>query len=430
MTIRAKTNDMRGWNPSRIDEWIARVGNIEIAYLLKSGFWLNLNTGINLLLAFGLSIVFANFLSKEVYGTYQYLLSILAFLSAFTLSGMNSAITRSAALGYDGVLRAAVRPQLLWNLIPAVLGLGISTYYLLQGDMRLGLGMLAVACAIPVLATFNTYGAFLIGKKSFRLYFFYSTTANVLYYVGMTLAVLLFPAALPIIFANLALTSFTAWFMHRKVARALPKDAPTDPDLVRYGKHLSVQNGFGTMANQVDSLLVFQLLGPVQLAIYSIATLIPERLGGFLKNLTTSTLPRFTEQTGPEIRRHLAHTALLFFVGISTIIALYCLILPNLFALVYPQYLEAVPYSQVFSLTLVIAVGNMIGMVLLAHRRIRRLYTVNTVMPILQVTLQAIGIIGWGLWGLVWARVLGSALFIVATSILVWSGPLTTHEKL
>ncbi|HEV7121319.1 MAG TPA: oligosaccharide flippase family protein, partial [Candidatus Paceibacterota bacterium] len=154
----------------------------DVAYYLTSGFWLNANSAVTLLLSFGISIAYANFLPKEVYGTYQYLLSLFSILGAFTLSGMNSAITRSVARGYEGALRSSILPQLRWNLISTGIALCFTAYYFLHAEQTLSLGMAFIAIALPIITTFNSYGAFLIGKKAFRTFFAYSSAVSIAYY--------------------------------------------------------------------------------------------------------------------------------------------------------------------------------------------------------------------------------------------------------
>ncbi len=394
----------------------------DASYIARSNWWLNLHTTVTLVLSFGASVLFANLLPKAEYGMYQYLLSILALLTALTLTGMNSAITRSVAQGHEGSLRASIRPQLLWSLLSVAAALTFSGYYALRGNSMLAVGSLLIAVALPIVTTFNSYGAYLAGKQAFRSYFVISTTANILYYACIVAVVLLFPDALALLFANLLITSICAVIAYAYTVWKYKPASARDPDLTTYGQHLSFLNFFGTVAAQIDNFLVFHFLGPVQLAVYSIATLIPERLGGFLKNLTTSMLPRFSEQSFATIRASLFRTAIAIALAISVIVMLYAAVLPLLFSLVYPQYAEAIPYSQVFALTLFVAVGNFIGTPLMAHRRLRRIYALNTVLPIIQIVLQVGGILLWGLWGLIFARIATTALFILATIPLIRIG--------
>ncbi|HEV7121683.1 MAG TPA: oligosaccharide flippase family protein, partial [Candidatus Paceibacterota bacterium] len=280
-----------------------------------------------------------------------------------------------------------------------------------------------IAIALPLITTFNSYGAFLIGKKAFRTFFAYSSAVSIVYYACILIAVLYYPSALILVLVNLAITALGAFILYMVTLRSFKPAAQDDPDLLTYGKHLTLMNMFTTVASQLDNVLVFHFLGPAQLATYSFATLIPEKLSGFLKNLTNSALPRFAEQRFSEIRAQLLRNASLLALAIFIGILFYISVLPFFFSFVYPRYLDAVTYSQIFSLTLLAAVGNYVGTSLLAHRRIRRLYALNTLGPIAQLAAQVIGILFWGLLGLVIARVLWTFFFILISIPLVTLEP-------
>lgn len=395
---------------------VQRAIGVDLRYALSSGLWLNLGSAVTILGAFVVSVAFANLLPKESFGTYQYLLSILALLSAFTLTGMNAAITRAVAQGDDGALRASIRPQIAWNSFSALAALAISAYYLLNGDLRLGLGSACVALALPLITTFNSYGAFLVGKKAFRTHFVFTSLASVAYTVTIVVALLFFPAVLPLVAVNLAFTALAPIALYLLTVRAyrLPARA-RDPDTLSYGKHLSLMNLFGTVSYQIDTFLVFHVLGPVALATYSMATLIPERLGGMLKNVTNAMLPRFAEQPVARIREGIVRKTVLFSALVGALAAGYALAAPFFFSLVYPQYLDAVPYTQAFALTLFIGVGNFVGAALLAHRKVRALYLLNTVTPVVNVAFVAAGLLLGGLWGIVLGRIIAGAAFVLLT---------------
>lgn len=406
---------------------------LDIRYALSSGFWLNMNSVVTILGSFLISIAFANLLSKEMFGTYQYLLSIFSILTAFTLTGMNPAITRAVAQGNDSSLRASIRPQLVWSAFSSLIAFLLSAYYLLNGDSRLGIGSICIAIALPFVTTFNSYGAFLIGKKAFRTYFFYSSGANIAYYVLMILTIYFVPSVVPLVAVNLSLTALSPIILYLLTIRTYRlKKATLDKETLTYSKHLSLMNLVGSVSQQIDNFLVFHFLGPVQLAAYSMATLIPDRLSGVFKNFTNAILPRFSEQSLVRLRSSILRKALvMLFPVVGTIVA-YVVLVPYLFSWIYPQYVDIVPYTQILSLTLLITIGNFIGTVLLAHRKIKGLYIANSVAPVANLVFQSIGIIFWGLWGLILGRIFAGVLFLLLIVPIVFlstketeNGPLT-----
>ena len=101
----------------------------DVIYLVKGGSWLSLGevatSGSSLLWA----IAFASFVPIEVYGTYKYLMAVLAVFSLFTLTGMNKAVTQAAARGYEGSLLPALGTKIRWGLLGLAASLLMSGYY-------------------------------------------------------------------------------------------------------------------------------------------------------------------------------------------------------------------------------------------------------------------------------------------------------------
>ncbi|MGH7174938.1 MAG: hypothetical protein ACREGR_01095, partial [Minisyncoccia bacterium] len=88
----------------RFLRWSEKYTKTDMVYLAGAGFWSNLNFVIVSVFALLLSIAFANFLPKDVFGLYQYLLSLSALLTAITLASMNFAVSQSVARGFEGDL--------------------------------------------------------------------------------------------------------------------------------------------------------------------------------------------------------------------------------------------------------------------------------------------------------------------------------------
>jgi O-antigen/teichoic acid export membrane protein len=402
--------------------WTERYTKTDMVYLATSGFWINLNFAFVSVFSFLLSIAFANFLSQTQYGVYQYLLSIAGILAAFTFTGFNTSITQSVARGYEGTLRASIRPQLLWNLVPALAAFLWSGYYILLGQTMLGAGIAFIGISLPIINTYNSYGGYLSGKQDFRRLALYLIAGNAAYYICIFAGILVFPQALLLIFINLFVTTLTTFILYKRVADRIDPRAGADPGALGYAKHLSTVNGVATIAGQIDNILVFHFLGAADLALYSIASLLPERLGGFFKSLTSAAIPRLAGRDLGEVRTSIGRR--LFVVLLSTLViaGLYMLAAPFLFRLIYPKYIGAIGYSQFYALTLVSYVGSLVTSVFYAHRKTRELYILNTVVPVAQIIVQVSGIILWGLWGLVGAKVVSSLISSTANLIALRQG--------
>ena len=75
---------------------------LDLDYFFKSGFWLGLFQISNLGKALILSLAFANLVSIEAYGKYNFVLTFISFASVFTLSGLGASMVQSVARKYYG----------------------------------------------------------------------------------------------------------------------------------------------------------------------------------------------------------------------------------------------------------------------------------------------------------------------------------------
>jgi O-antigen/teichoic acid export membrane protein len=391
----------------------------DMVYLARGGFWLNSTVIFTSLFSFILSIAFANLLPKETYGIYQYILSVSGLLTAFTFSGMNTAITQAVARGYDGVLMASIRPQLKWNLIPALAAVIWALYYLVNDNITLFFGMMLVSVSLPIINTFNSYSAFLNGKKEFKKMALYYMSNMFIYYMLMFLCIIFVPYAIALVFVNLIINSIVIWVIYRRViAKFAPVDT-NDASIKPYAYHLSFMNVCGTIAANIDNFLVFHYLGAASLATYSLATILPEKIGGLFKFIPTASFPKFVEKSPEEIKASILRKLLPLSIFVILPIIAYVLVAPHVFRVLYPQYLDAVPYSQIYSLTLISIMSSIIITAFHAHKKVRELYILNTVLPIFQIMIQVIAIILWGFMGLVISKVISALLLNLSTLLLI-----------
>lgn len=394
----------------RLLRWSERYTKTDMLYLAGVGLWTNLNFGITTVLAFLLSVAFANLLPRDVYGVYQYLISISALISAVCLGGMNAAVTPSVARGFEGDLRASIRAQLYWNIVPTLIGLGVAVYYALHANTTIAVGMVGVALLSPLVSAFNTYGAFVGGKRDFRTLFVYTTIINVAYYVCIFAALAFVPNATFLVFVNLGVNAAATIFVYRRTLKKYKPNDKVDPETVPYGAHLSVMSAFGTVISQLDSVLVFHFLGPVSLAVYSFATLIPERLGGLFGFIGSAALPKFATRTVGELKDSIWGKTVRAAIAGALGALVYALAAPWLFKLFFPKYLDAIFYTQVYSVIVVFIAANLVSSALQAKGLKRELYITSFVNPVLLIALQIPLLLVYGIMGMLVARIISDAI--------------------
>jgi len=387
--------------------WASKRFHIDADYWLTNGFWLITRRVISMVFTFALAIAFANLLSKETYGTYKYVLSIFGIVASFTLSGMNTAVDQSIARGFDSALRDGYRIKKRWNMIASLVAVGLALYYFQAGNLSFAGAYLLFAIVFPLWDASLLFDEYLRAKENFKK----SALYDMVQHIGVSTALLVALFILPrtaVVFVAVWLivqAGFSVYF-YRKVSRTIPEDTPRDAGTLRYAGHLSVMGIVGTVANQLENILLFRMLGPASLAVYTFAAAIPEQMKGVLANIGTMAFPRFAKRTLEESRSSLVRkTPILFCIG-AVAVGAYVFIAPWLYETFFPAYTDAVLYSQLFSLSLLNMTIAPAAVILQAHKKTEEQYVSNILWPIVRIVVVTVGVIGWGILGAVIARII------------------------
>jgi len=383
-----------------------RYTKTDMVYLAKGGFWLTLGQVVSSLAAFLLAIAFANLLPKEIYGTYKYILSLLGILAIPTLSGMGTAVTRAVAQGYDGSFVPALKLKIKWGLFGGLASIGLAAYYYLNGNLQLTLAFLITAIFIPFMDAFTLYGALLQGKKEFAVATRYGIWIKIVAATSIFITLYFTTNLFAILFIYLA--SYTLLrLLFLKISLKYLENKKEDPGTISYGKHLSLMGIIGLIAAQIDKILVFHFIGAAELAIYSIAIAMPEQIKSLLKNVSNLAFPKFAEKNSVEIKTTFYKKMRLFSLFLLVIVFFYILVAPIIFRLFFPQYLESIIYSQIFSLGLLnIPIVFLINPLLQSQGRKKELYEIQINSSIIQIILMAGLTYFYGILGLIIARLI------------------------
>jgi O-antigen/teichoic acid export membrane protein len=179
-------------------------------------------------------------------------------------------------------------------------------------------------------------------------------------------------------------------------------NAETDPALIGYGKHISYMNFFGTLANQLDKILVFHWMGAVELAIYSFAIAIPEQIKGSYKNLFSIALPKMTS-ADPKLLRASVLDKFYRLTAITVVVVVaYYFAAPYIYQVFFPKYLASVWYSQVYMLGLITVPGiALFGSYFQVKQDTATLYKITLAGNAVTIFLTAVLIYSFGLAGAV-----------------------------
>lgn len=394
-----------------------------MVYLAKGGFWIGIGQVVSSLSTFGLAVAFANLLPPEVYGTYKYALGLAGMFAVFTLPGNATALSRAVARGNDGNLRTATRERILWSIAGLFVALALALYYFLAGNYLLASASVIIACTLPIFDTFTLYAAFLTGKKDFKTQTLYHAITQ-----GVSVAVLITTT----FFTDNLIILLLAYFLplaairylfYRTTVGRIADDARIDPAMSTYGKHLSAMNVLNSIASNIDKLLLWHFLGPIQLAVYAFAIAIPEQMKGPLKGMGELVLPKFSGKSPEEVARALPGfwKKMWMYTGALCVVSLsYVLIAPIIFSVFFPLYMDSVLYSQLFALSIPAAASIVPLAVLSAQKKTGAQYFLNIAQPLIQTLLFFLLIPPWGIMGAIVAWIAGryaATLLTVITTV-------------
>ncbi|MBX4181447.1 oligosaccharide flippase family protein [Candidatus Parcubacteria bacterium] len=392
----------------------------DMVYLAKGGFWITFGQVFSNILSLGLLIAFANFLPKETYGLYRYILSLASVLNVFTLTGMNNAVARSVASGDEGALRSSVRYQLKWNVIMLLAFWTLSGYYFLHHDQLFSASFFILGLFVPATLAFNTYGSYLEGKKDFRSASIFNILSTFIYVLGAFAALFIKGEVIWLILAYALTTFFTTYVFYKITLRRFHPPLHTSGEAITYGRELTFIGFVDPIASQLDKILLTHFWGPAQLAVYALAMAVPERAISLIKNWVGLGFPNFASKTAKELN-HLFYTRIIqgLIVGILCF-GMYMLLAPYLFAYLLPKYLDALPYSKILALSFIFAIPNRYVSLLLVSQKFSKTIFINSIIQnVIKISLYLILGISGGITGLVLAFVLVNLLGMIA-NITIW----------
>ncbi|HEY5382969.1 MAG TPA: hypothetical protein VIJ88_00190, partial [Candidatus Paceibacterota bacterium] len=164
----------------RILRWSEKYTKTDMVYLFRGGSLSLLGQGASVLASLALAVAISHFVSKESYGTYKYVLSIVTMLSVFSLNSLGSAVFQSAAQGFDGALKKAFWLNIRWSAAIFVGTFALAAYYFASGNGTIAIAVLIGGSLSPFVASVSLFGSFLGGKKDFSRLLTYGVLDNVI----------------------------------------------------------------------------------------------------------------------------------------------------------------------------------------------------------------------------------------------------------
>jgi O-antigen/teichoic acid export membrane protein len=407
-----------------------RYTRTDMVYLAKGGFWLTLTRIIGAIAGLVATLALANFLSKDDFGLYKYVLTLAGIASAFSLSGIGSAITQAAARGFHGTLRFGFKAATRYGHLTSAVALVMAGYYAYADHMILAGSLVIVALLQPVVQNSILWSPYLTAIGRFDVETRFSALNAIIPTITLVVVAWLFPSAVAVTAAWFISTAATAFFCYKRTISHYTKNDTIDEASLGYSKHLSIMAVFGTISYQLDRVFVFHYAGAAALAAYAVALAGPQQVRYLSKVMATMALPKLANRNIAELKKTLHRKAFLVFLGSAALVAGLWIFLPYVMALFFPEYPEAVFISQMFSLVILFFPSTLYQQALVAHVKTKELYVLNIGAPAVKLIALVLFVPAYGALGAIAAILAMEIARSIAVIYLFGKAKETEQESL
>lgn len=401
-----------------IDEILDKLGSyvhLDLKYYVKNSFYLISSNAVSAILGLLLSISFARFLSKEIYGQYGYIMSIFGILAIFTLPGMSTAIVQAVARGHDRVLIDATKEKFKWSILGSIAILGVGIYYFLSGSLLLGKCLMISSLFLPFFQNFQTYNAFLSGKKQFDKVAKYQVIIQAISVPVTAIVIYLSQNLILILIAHLTSFSLLRGYFFRLASKNMENES-TDREALTFGKHMTVTQIPDMFRNHYDKLFIGMFLGFSDLAVYSIAFGFSSIITPLRSIVPTLIFPKLSQMDKKDAYSELKKRLPLIMMGFAILAGVLILLCPYIIPLIYSQkYADSIFYAQILLISFVFAapVPTLTKALFPSQKEVKKIYKLLTVNAFMEIFLITALILSFGLLGAVIAKLLTRLLTLL-----------------
>jgi O-antigen/teichoic acid export membrane protein len=180
-----------------------------------------------------------------------------------------------------------------------------------------------------------------------------------------------------------------------------------DPNCIPYGYFLSLTNVAGTIASNIDKIVIGIFLGPTDLAVYTIGIALPVRIKDFFKLSLSSITPKLCQDsiTGRNIVDTLKKLTLPIISFLLIISIIYWIFIGPLIILFFgPSYSDAIIYSKILILMIILSFPSvLLGTYAISKQKKVAIILGYHIFPFLKIFIFIICTYFFGMLGAVWA---------------------------
>jgi O-antigen/teichoic acid export membrane protein len=356
----------------------------DMVYLVRGGSWLTFGKLIGAISGFILAILYANFLTKEDYATYKYLLSIAGLFSIITLPGIETSMIKSIAKGFEGSYKQGLATRLKWSAFGSLITILIAIYYYFNHNHTLAIGLIIIIFTSPIVNTFSMI-SLLQGKKLWRTSAILNSTKSLILLFATAITILFFPNALSLLLVSYSVTALIQIIYFKILLKRYSLNDKQDNECIKLGKHLSLMSALGVFSEHIDKIIIWKFLGAHDLAVYSFALVPVNQFKDFLRSVSILAFPKIVQQKSDISIKTLPPKLIKLSFILLLFVAFYILLAPWLFNVLFPQYLSSVKYTQLFSLTWILFPQRLLTHIFVSTSNTKVLYMLQIIEPLIKI---------------------------------------------
>lgn len=382
----------------------------DLFYLIKGTGWLFFGRLVIYAISFFRMVIFTMIVSPQIFGAYNYVISAITLWAIFSLPDMETALVKSIAREKDGTLKLMAKTKFKWSLIGSAGVLLFSGYYFLSKNFIIAISFLIGATLLPFVYSFIGFPFFWQGRKKFD--------TRVKYEIILELSSSLFLIATLLLTDNIAIIILSSLlsiavlnFCFFKMALKATKNDIEDRPSATFGKQLTAINSVSFISGQIDKVIVGWFLGPVSVAIYSVAQLPISKIIGLIP-IVPLALPKLGEKdiSDSEVKKKVfLKFKQLFIFSIPFSVAI-ILISPFFYQIFFYKYMASIPYFQAMALLIIFAPFSLLNTALVTEMKKKELFYINATPPFVKILLFVVLTPIFGIWGIIYSTIIGQII--------------------
>jgi len=388
---------------------------LDLPYFIQGGFWLVLAQAFAMFKNFILSILFANWITKDIYGQYVFIMGVLSISIIFSLPNLKPSITQAVSNGFDGTYTVALKRSIKFSFLGSIFMFCSFIYCHIAGRIYGEKIFLVMILLFPLYHSSSFFSALYSGKEKFSELSVLNVIFSLVSLLIISLVIFfkkdLFSIVLSTVLVKIIIQGYYTFFYAMKDI----SNAQFSRENIDFGMKTNLSEALNIFATYFDSILVPIFINFESLAIYTIITVLPNQIKVAFNTFTPLFLPKLSKNkiTKKQLLSHVIKILIIAVIGIL----IYILLAPFIFDIFYKPYSEYVWMSLLYSVSLLILPQRFLVAVLQSRLNVKKINTLNYFLSSLLIVSALIGV-QFGLLGLVISRIVFRLLIIIIIIIL------------